>query len=67
MKDRQAVNFFAVEHDKATSLQVCYINRPYNGSTLGISLSVMMAPHPPLNLKPAREALSSIKQKYTTN
>ena len=56
MKDHQAVSFFAVKHDKATSLQACYINRPNSGSTLGVSLSVMMAAHPPTQPKSCKRS-----------
>ena len=59
VEDRQAVTFFAVKHNKATSLPVYYINRPYSGSTLGISPSVMLAAPPPTLLNPTREAVVS--------
>ena len=59
VEDRQAVTFFAVKHNKAISLPVYYINRPYSGSTLGISPSVMLAAPPPTLLNPTREAVVS--------
>ena len=59
VEDCQAVTFFAVKHNKAISLLVYYINRPYSGSTLGISPSVIMAAPPLTHLNPTGEGLSN--------